>query len=77
MRELASKGKEANNAALWSEFRSTAERFERQRVASESGLAFLFTEGALGEKTLIACQLQLFFLFVLNHNPYANLKGIT
>jgi midasin (ATPase involved in ribosome maturation) len=47
MRELASKGKEANNAALWSEFRSTAERFERQRVASESGLAFLFTEGAL------------------------------
>jgi midasin (ATPase involved in ribosome maturation) len=47
MRELASKGKKANNAALWSEFRSTAERFERQRVASESGLAFLFTEGAL------------------------------
>lgn len=47
MNELVKKGKEANNLELWSEFRSTAERFERQRVASESGLAFLFTEGAL------------------------------
>ncbi|KAK1736592.1 midasin [Skeletonema marinoi] len=47
MNELSKKGKEANNLELWSDFRSTAERFERQRVASESGLAFLFTEGAL------------------------------
>ena len=47
MNELSKKGKEANNLELWSDFRSTAERFERQRIASESGLAFLFTEGAL------------------------------
>jgi midasin (ATPase involved in ribosome maturation) len=47
MNEQSKLGKEANNLELWSDFRSTAERFERQRVASESGLAFLFTEGAL------------------------------
>ena len=47
MNELSKSGKDASNLELWSDFRSTAERFERQRVASESGLAFLFTEGAL------------------------------
>jgi len=31
----------------WSAFSASAERFERQRLASESGLAFAFTEGAL------------------------------
>lgn len=31
----------------WLAFRASAERFERQRFASESGLAFAFTEGAL------------------------------
>lgn len=47
MRDLSKKGKETTNAAVWASFQSIAERFERQRVASESGLAFLFTEGAL------------------------------
>ena len=47
MRELTRKGKEATNLELWTDFRSVAERFDRQRIASESGLAFLFTEGAL------------------------------
>jgi midasin (ATPase involved in ribosome maturation) len=40
-------GKDQKSIATWAEFRLTAERFERQRVASESGMAFLFTEGAL------------------------------
>ncbi len=47
MRELSRKGKEATNLDDWSDFRTIAERFDRQRIASESGLAFLFTEGAL------------------------------
>lgn len=47
MRELSKKGKDPINTNAWADFRLTAERFERQRVASESGLAFLFTEGAL------------------------------
>jgi len=47
MRQLLKKGKEATNLESWMGFRSVAERFERQRIASESGLAFLFTEGAL------------------------------
>ena len=47
MREMSRQGKEVNNLDLWSNFRLVAERFERQRVASESGLAFVFTEGAL------------------------------
>lgn len=33
--------------SAWANFRVAAERFEKQRVASESGLAFAFTEGAL------------------------------
>eukprot|EP00563_Minutocellus_polymorphus_P011097 CAMPEP_0181061420 /NCGR_PEP_ID=MMETSP1070-20121207/22512_1 /TAXON_ID=265543 /ORGANISM="Minutocellus polymorphus, Strain NH13" /LENGTH=5087 /DNA_ID=CAMNT_0023141375 /DNA_START=277 /DNA_END=15540 /DNA_ORIENTATION=+ len=33
--------------SAWGSFRVAAERFEKQRVASESGLAFAFTEGAL------------------------------
>ena len=47
MRELSRKGSEPTNLEAWSDFRSVAERFDRQRIASESGLAFLFTEGAL------------------------------
>ena len=47
MKELTRKGKEATNLEAWADFRDVAERFERQRIASESGLAFLFTEGAL------------------------------
>lgn len=47
MRELSKKGKDTSNLETWADFRSVAERFERQRIASESGLAFLFTEGAL------------------------------
>lgn len=31
----------------WESFQNAAEKFERQRVASESGLAFTFTEGIL------------------------------
>lgn len=40
-------GTDPTSIALWADFRQTAERFERQRVASESGMAFLFSEGAL------------------------------
>lgn len=40
-------GTDQRSIELWNEFRQTAERFERQRVASESGMAFLFSEGAL------------------------------
>lgn len=40
-------GTDVKAITLWAEFRQTAERFERQRVASESGMAFLFSEGAL------------------------------
>ena len=47
MRELSRKENEPTNLEAWSDFRSVAERFDRQRIASESGLAFLFTEGAL------------------------------
>ena len=47
MSELSHRGEEVTNLDLWADFRSIAERFERQRMASESGLAFLFTEGAL------------------------------
>ncbi len=47
MRELCRRGEETTNLDSWADFRSIAERFERQRMASESGLAFLFTEGAL------------------------------
>ena len=47
MRELSRKGKDTTNLESWANFRTAAERFDRQRIASESGLAFLFTEGAL------------------------------
>jgi midasin len=33
----------------WIQFERTAERFERQRIACDSGIAFTFTEGALVE----------------------------
>ena len=47
MREGFGGGNGDKSLHSWAEFRLVAERFERQRLASESGLAFLFTEGAL------------------------------
>ena len=48
IRKSSKEGKESQtDLELWSDFRSVAERFERQRIACESGLAFAFTEGAL------------------------------
>lgn len=48
MRESSDKESEGpSNLDSWTEFRTVAEHFERQRIASESGLAFSFTEGAL------------------------------
>jgi midasin len=49
------KVKERNNTGnasssvvtCWNEFRATCERFEQQRLACDSGLAFVFAEGAL------------------------------
>jgi MoxR-like ATPase len=41
----ARKGK--TSIKSWIEFQRTAERFERQRLACDSGLAFTFSEGAL------------------------------
>lgn len=37
------------SADIWFEFKRTSERFEKQRVACDTGLAFVFTEGALVE----------------------------
>jgi midasin (ATPase involved in ribosome maturation) len=37
----------ATAVETWEQFHATAERFEKQRVACASGLAFVFTEGAL------------------------------
>ena len=37
------------SADVWFEFKRTSERFEKQRVACDTGLAFVFTEGALVE----------------------------
>ena len=39
-----------NNSNLklaWDNFACAAEKFERQRIANETGMAFSFTEGAL------------------------------
>ena len=48
MHELESKGETRSAAvAAWSAFRSSADRFERQRSAGSSGLAFAFAEGTL------------------------------
>lgn len=33
--------------AAWANFKQVAERFEKQRIACDSGLAFVFMEGAL------------------------------
>ena len=43
------KSKQASEVSsdLWFEFKRTSERFEKQRVACDTGLAFVFTEGAL------------------------------
>lgn len=37
----------ASSLELWKEFSDSAQRFERQRLACDSGLVFGFTEGAL------------------------------
>ena len=39
----------AISTEVWFEFKRTSERFEKQRVACDTGLAFVFTEGALVE----------------------------
>jgi midasin (ATPase involved in ribosome maturation) len=36
-----------NSIEKWTEFQKSSERFEKQRVACDTGLAFVFTEGAL------------------------------
>lgn len=49
-RENRSRGEETQVSPgidAWSTFHAAAERFERQRLACDSGLAFAFTEGAL------------------------------
>lgn len=53
IKQREQKGEEGTNprsiASLpsWQRFCNTAERFERQRLACDSGLVFTFTEGAL------------------------------
>jgi midasin len=42
-----SRKKSTVSSDLWFEFKRTSERFEKQRVACDTGLAFVFTEGAL------------------------------
>uniref|UniRef100_A0A7S3VEM6 Midasin n=1 Tax=Chaetoceros debilis TaxID=122233 RepID=A0A7S3VEM6_9STRA len=39
--------KKGSNGNVWLEFKRTSERFEKQRLACDTGLAFVFTEGAL------------------------------
>lgn len=46
-KENSSKGRPTMDS--WATFEETADRFERQRVACDSGLAFSFSEGALIE----------------------------
>ena len=49
-REQKGERKQATHIASrpsWQRFSDTAERFERQRLACDSGLVFTFTEGAL------------------------------
>ncbi len=41
--------KAASSADSWTDFQRTSNRFEKQRVACDTGLAFVFTEGALVE----------------------------
>ena len=43
--EFSVKGRQTEDA--WIKFEMMAERFERQRLVSDSGMAFLFSEGAL------------------------------
>ena len=45
--KLKNKSHVSSNLSAWERFDSTAERFEKQRLACASGLAFNFTEGAL------------------------------
>ena len=46
-KSLISSKKQQLMRRAWQEFAESAERFERQRLACDSGLAFAFTEGAL------------------------------
>ena len=46
-RSTMSSKKQQLTRRAWQEFAESAERFERQRLACDSGLAFAFTEGAL------------------------------
>ena len=43
------KKQQKKDSDVWFEFKRTSERFEKQRVACDTGLAFVFTEGALVE----------------------------
>ena len=47
MKEKRTKNSGASSLASWVNFEQMAERFEKQRVACDSGLAFVFTEGAM------------------------------
>ena len=53
MKEQGKEGESLNRShgrptmEAWSAFEKLAERFERQRIACDSGLAFTFSEGAL------------------------------
>jgi midasin len=46
VRELSSEAT-SDSLVVWQSFSETAERFEQQRLACDTGLAFVFTEGAL------------------------------
>jgi midasin len=48
VRELSNEGT-SESLVVWQSFSETAERFEQQRLACDTGLAFVFTEGALVE----------------------------
>ena len=49
MKQLKKKNKNKSlvSSEKWFEFKRTSERFEKQRIACDTGLAFVFTEGAL------------------------------
>lgn len=46
VRDQANEGT-SDSLVVWQNFTQTAERFEQQRLACDTGLAFVFTEGAL------------------------------
>jgi midasin len=45
--KMNARGKDDSKLAAWKEFQDTSERFEKQRLACDTGMAFTFTEGAL------------------------------